>query len=308
MRRILVACCACALVGCGDTEPRSTGTDTDESDTDLDGFGDGDDEADDDDNASPNDDDRGDDSDDDDDGNGDGNGDGTTGGPAGAETFGPDETGTLTDAGADTTGDPGCVESEWFRDDDGDGYGDLSITQLACDAPPGFTATPGDCDDGDASTHPGASETCDVVDNDCNGLVDELSDDNTGSCNGCNLGSRAGHSYYYCSTTVTWASAQATCEALGANLITIDDAFENNFIAGEPLPGPNLGFWIGANDIASEGTFAWADGTPWAFSNWLTGEPNDANGNEDCTVWAGTWNDVPCSDNSFAFICEGAPL
>ena len=33
-----------------------------------------------------------------------------------------------------------------------------------------------DCDDQDASVHPGASETCDGVDNDCDGLVDDADD------------------------------------------------------------------------------------------------------------------------------------
>lgn len=37
----------------------------------------------------------------------------------------------------------------------------------------GFTARDGDCDDTDASIHPGATEVCDDdVDNDCNGSID----------------------------------------------------------------------------------------------------------------------------------------
>src|SRR6185369_659987 len=37
----------------------------------------------------------------------------------------------------------------------------------------GVTACGGDCDDADASTHPGAFELCDGRDNDCNGEIDE---------------------------------------------------------------------------------------------------------------------------------------
>ena len=37
----------------------------------------------------------------------------------------------------------------------------------------GFTDT--DCDDSDASVYPGATETCDGVDNNCNGTIDEAS-------------------------------------------------------------------------------------------------------------------------------------
>ncbi len=47
-------------------------------------------------------------------------------------------------------------------DADGDGYG-----TVACAASPGT-----DCDDANASVHPGATEICDGIDNNCNGLID----------------------------------------------------------------------------------------------------------------------------------------
>ncbi len=50
-------------------------------------------------------------------------------------------------------------------DADGDGYYPSSCAQAACD--PHAT----DCDDSDAFTHPGASERCDGVDNDCDGSL-----------------------------------------------------------------------------------------------------------------------------------------
>jgi hypothetical protein len=65
--------------------------------------------------------------------------------------------------------------SAWYSDADGDGYGDPGALTMACDAPSGSVAASmaTDCDDGDASSHPAATEVCDGADNDCDGLVDD---------------------------------------------------------------------------------------------------------------------------------------
>ncbi len=64
--------------------------------------------------------------------------------------------------------------STWYLDADDDGYGDLAATDtaVACDQPEGYAATTDDCDDADASIHPGAAELCDAMDNDCDGTTD----------------------------------------------------------------------------------------------------------------------------------------
>ncbi len=61
----------------------------------------------------------------------------------------------------------------WYIDKDGDGFGDASSTVTACDQPSGYDDDPDDCDDSDATIKPTASEYCDGVDNDCNGLTDD---------------------------------------------------------------------------------------------------------------------------------------
>jgi MYXO-CTERM domain-containing protein len=61
----------------------------------------------------------------------------------------------------------------WYADSDGDGFGDPSVTTTASSAPSGYVADSSDCDDGDATIKPGATELCDGVDNDCDGSVDE---------------------------------------------------------------------------------------------------------------------------------------
>uniref|UniRef100_UPI001F5924F7 MopE-related protein n=1 Tax=Aestuariivivens sediminis TaxID=2913557 RepID=UPI001F5924F7 len=70
---------------------------------------------------------------------------------------------------------PGQV---WYADVDGDGYGSGS-SQTTCERPLNhyiaseLTATTGDCNDNDAAIHPGATEVCDGIDNNCNGQTDE---------------------------------------------------------------------------------------------------------------------------------------
>jgi hypothetical protein len=59
----------------------------------------------------------------------------------------------------------------WYYDGDGDGYGDEPY--YACEQEEGYVSQDGDCDDSDATIHPGASEYCDEIDNDCDDLVDE---------------------------------------------------------------------------------------------------------------------------------------
>ena len=59
----------------------------------------------------------------------------------------------------------------WWLDTDGDGYG--AIPLAACDQPKGYSASGGDCNDGDPSIHPGAVDLCDGIDNNCDGQPDE---------------------------------------------------------------------------------------------------------------------------------------
>ncbi len=61
----------------------------------------------------------------------------------------------------------------WYGDADNDGHGGTQFTTEACTMPSGYVATADDCNDVNASAYPGASESCDLVDNDCDGDVDE---------------------------------------------------------------------------------------------------------------------------------------
>ncbi len=61
----------------------------------------------------------------------------------------------------------------FYEDADGDGYGNAAVSQTTCTQPPGYVADNTDCNDGNAAQNPGATEICDGLDNDCDGLIDE---------------------------------------------------------------------------------------------------------------------------------------
>ncbi|MEQ1502439.1 MAG: putative metal-binding motif-containing protein, partial [Myxococcota bacterium] len=60
----------------------------------------------------------------------------------------------------------------WYPDLDGDGFGDRTAPTEACERPALSVDDPTDCDDGDPNVHPGATEACNGVDDDCDGVVD----------------------------------------------------------------------------------------------------------------------------------------
>ena len=61
----------------------------------------------------------------------------------------------------------------WYNDVDHDGYGDPTTEVVSCYGPAGMVDEGGDCDDTQVKINPVATEHCDGVDNDCDGLVDE---------------------------------------------------------------------------------------------------------------------------------------
>jgi hypothetical protein len=76
------------------------------------------------------------------------------------------------DNNCDGTADNNAGEA-YYPDVDGDGYGDDDAMVLSCTPIPGLLTTGGDCNDGDASVNPLGTETCNGLDDDCDGEVDE---------------------------------------------------------------------------------------------------------------------------------------
>ncbi|RME20869.1 MAG: hypothetical protein D6798_19445, partial [Deltaproteobacteria bacterium] len=69
-------------------------------------------------------------------------------------------------------GTPGL--QTWYRDRDGDGYGDEGWSTESCEAVDGHVRVGGDCDDSRPGIHPGVEEVCgNGLDDDCSGDAPE---------------------------------------------------------------------------------------------------------------------------------------
>ena len=65
------------------------------------------------------------------------------------------------------------VQTAFFTDRDGDGFGSDASIEWACEEREGVATVSGDCDDTNAVVNPAAEEVCDGLDNNCSGTIDE---------------------------------------------------------------------------------------------------------------------------------------
>ncbi|KAL9970566.1 hypothetical protein ACROYT_G022966 [Oculina patagonica] len=118
----------------------------------------------------------------------------------------------------------------------------------------------------------------------------------------------------------TWNNAAAKCKSLGAELVKIESAEENDFLTRTFLTASTVTYWIGLSDQDEEGKWMWTNGSLLAnYANWGRNNPNDLSGNQNCGHIVkgsfrmgsyyfdgyidGEWNDFKC-DYSLGYICE----
>lgn len=104
-----------------------------------------------------------------------------------------------------------------------------------------------------------------------------------------------GHRYWTTSSTSRPFVANFLA-GQGLSLASISSGQENEWLRSTLLIGgsePIFTAYLGINDLASEGTYVWDDGTPATYFRWAPGEPNNS-GNEDGVqiLPSGAWNDV----------------
>jgi hypothetical protein len=78
------------------------------------------------------------------------------------------------DNNCDGTIDEGLMPlTTYFRDEDGDGFGNPASSVVACAKPAGFVESNNDCAPSAITVHPSAPELCNGIDDDCNNLKDD---------------------------------------------------------------------------------------------------------------------------------------
>ncbi|KAJ0036178.1 hypothetical protein NQD34_004855, partial [Periophthalmus magnuspinnatus] len=104
--------------------------------------------------------------------------------------------------------------------------------------------------------------------------------------------------YFSVSIALTWKDARSYCRQHYTDLAMIKDETENTVVASFYPTGP---YWIG---LYREG-WRWSHGTNSTFTNWLTGQPNNAGAIQYCVQEDNThkWNDWPCHSLQY-FLCH----
>jgi hypothetical protein len=168
----------------------------------------------------------------------------------------------------------------------------------------GVATCSGDCDDSDPGIYRMANDTCDdEIDQDCTGFTDDGQ-----HCPECREAQMpGGPRFLLCHRLERMGIARQSCERHGGKLASIHNPAENDFVTSVAFARRQTRWYLGALDWPDEGMFHWVDETPFDYSHWAEGEPNNNGGAEHCIVFGQSnsprWNDVYCGVYT-SYICR----
>nr|XP_061812423.1 galactose-specific lectin nattectin-like [Nerophis lumbriciformis] len=84
--------------------------------------------------------------------------------------------------------------------------------------------------------------------------------------------------YIYQSEEREFADAEAVCNVLGGNMVSITSDLENAVV--QELSDDDSSVWIGLYDNINEGSYFWTDGTNNDYDNFANTQPDSTSG--DC--------------------------
>lgn len=112
----------------------------------------------------------------------------------------------------------------------------------------------------------------------------------------------------FCVAPRTYQKAAEACEAMGAQLASLETLDESLIVRDWAIDLSPRPFYVGLSDLAEEGDWRWESEEPLSETDWADGEPNSWGGyEEDCAALnyedLDGWIDLPCSTRA-PFICE----
>lgn len=114
-----------------------------------------------------------------------------------------------------------------------------------------------------------------------------------------------GVKYLVFDDNLTWDQARAHCRSLGGELASIPSADVGVRLAAVVKPLSRQSYFLGGTDQGVEGKWEWVDKTPFTYTNWNPGEPNDSGGEDYLHMLreTGKWNDISARMGDNGFIC-----
>ena len=122
------------------------------------------------------------------------------------------------------------------------------------------------------------------------------------------------HRYQLFNESMTWTEAKAYCENLGGHLATITSQSEHDEVMKLVPQNERRIYWLGGFRKSTSSAWEWVTGEAFSFTNWHSGEPNNAWGDE-CYLelssyqYDGSWgwndeNNTSYNASVTGFICE----
>jgi hypothetical protein len=184
--------------------------------------------------------------------------------------------------------DEGFTLQTYWRDQDSDTYGDPLQAVQACQQPTGYVTNNADCEPDKYFAHPGGTEICNGVDDDCNQTVDDIPEKGQACTDSTRVGAcQAG----------TWqcSGAAKVCQQSVFPQLDVCDTVDNNCngVPDEPpdCGGPTSlaldpGVVVGARKL-SVAWFASGSAPPRCLRSDPAGSPSDAV-NQSTAEWTGS--------------------